>query len=104
MTQPTDHEQPARDDLYDALDQSWYRWDPPNMAKGTGITHLIDAHQAEVRAAVLREAADAIDARQDKLDAEIRSEYGELDRDTELESAATRTMAKHLRRMAEEGR
>ncbi|HEX6518308.1 MAG TPA: hypothetical protein VF049_22295 [Nocardioidaceae bacterium] len=60
MNQPSPAEtaQPARDDLYDALDQSWYRWDPQSMAKGTGIIRLIDAHAAEVRAAVLREAAE----------------------------------------------
>lgn len=62
MTQPTE-QQPARDDLYDALDQSWYRWDPQSMAKGTGIIRLIDAHAAEVRTAVLREAADIAEAR-----------------------------------------
>ncbi|MEU0317230.1 hypothetical protein, partial [Nocardioides sp. NPDC006273] len=52
--------QPARDDLYDALDQSWYRWDPQSMAKGTGIIRLIDAHATEVRAAVLDEAIKAV--------------------------------------------
>ncbi|MFF5421827.1 hypothetical protein [Streptomyces misionensis] len=80
MTQPS-----ARERIEDL-------WD-----RATPVAPLLDAHQAEVR-------ADAIDTRQDKLDAEIRAEYGELDRDTELESAATRAMAKHLRRMAEEGR
>ena len=88
MTQPSAREQSARDDLYDALDQSWYHWDPPNMAKGTGITHLIDAHQAEVRAAVLREAADAIDATFTGPDRDRYARYG----------------ADLLRRMAEEGR
>ncbi|MFD3535335.1 hypothetical protein [Streptomyces sp. NPDC058664] len=97
-------QQPARTDLYDALDQSWYRWGPPGTPKTDSLNRLIDAHAAEVRAAALREAADAIDARQNKLDAEIRAEYGELDRDTELEGAATRSMAAHLRRMAEEAR
>ena len=58
MTQPSAREQSARDDLYDALDQSWYRWDPQSMTKGVGIIRLIDAHAAEVRAAVLREAAE----------------------------------------------
>ncbi|MFE5591477.1 hypothetical protein [Streptomyces sp. NPDC056549] len=58
--------------------------------------------RARHRAAVLCEAADAIDARQDQLDGEIRTEYGALDRDTEIEGAATRSMAALLRRMAEE--
>lgn len=64
MTQPNPAKtaQLARDDLYDALDQSWYRWDPQSMAKGTGIIRLIDAHAAEVRAATLREAADELTA------------------------------------------
>ncbi|WP_327377970.1 hypothetical protein OG393_30830 [Streptomyces sp. NBC_01216] len=52
-----DAEQAARDDLYDALDQSWYRWDPPTTAKGTGIIRLIDAY----RAAILNNAADTFD-------------------------------------------
>lgn len=96
MTQPTDT-QPARDDLYDALDQSWYRWDPPTMAKGTGIIHLIDAHAAEVRAATLRETADA-----------ARSELLQDDTGTPEDEAYNQgvrdAVAAIERRMAEENR
>jgi hypothetical protein len=65
-TQPTtdETEQTARDDLYDALDQSWYRWDPQSMAKGTAIIRLIDAY----RAAILRGAADAVAAHPEAQD------------------------------------
>lgn len=45
-------------------------------------------------------AADEIEVRQDRFDAERRAEIGELDRDDELESAAVHTMAKSLRRLA----
>lgn len=54
----------------------------------------------EARTAILREAADFIDKRQDQMDEEIRAEYSELDRDTEVEGAATRRMATALRRLA----
>ncbi|MGJ5693112.1 hypothetical protein ACM6RM_08065, partial [Streptomyces pratensis] len=47
------------------------------------------------------EAADTITRLQDQLDEEIRTEYGELDRDTEVEGAATRRMADMLRERAE---
>ncbi|MBL0780232.1 hypothetical protein G6541_24615 [Streptomyces albidoflavus] len=53
------------------------------------------------RAAVLREAADTITRLQDQMDEEIRAEYGELDRDTGIEGAATRSMADVLRERAE---
>ncbi|MGF0163118.1 hypothetical protein ACQRET_03615 [Streptomyces koyangensis] len=53
------------------------------------------------RAAVLREAAAIITRLQDQMDEEIRAEYGELDRDTEIEGAATRSMADALRERAE---
>ncbi|MFI0929681.1 hypothetical protein ACH4TP_38020 [Streptomyces sp. NPDC021012] len=84
MTQPTE-QQAARDDLYDALDQSWYRWDPQSMAKGTGIIRLIDAHAAEVRAATLREAA-------------------ELGRELSRQGYSAQEIANRLDRMAEEAR
>lgn len=57
-------------------------------------------HNTEARAAVLREAADFIDKLQAQMDEEIRAEYSELDRDTEVEGAATRRMATELRRLA----
>lgn len=98
MTQPTDREQSARDDLYDALDQSWYRWDPQSMAKGTGIIRLIDAHVAEVRAAVLREAADKLTALAENAHMDARSN-DDIGHASGLENAAH-----ELRRMAEEGR
>lgn len=53
-----------------------------------------------VRRGHLLEAADAINLLQDQLDQEIRAEYGELDRDTEVEGAATRRMADMLRELA----
>ncbi|WP_086780037.1 hypothetical protein [Streptomyces griseus] len=53
------------------------------------------------RRAHLMEAADAITRLQDQMDQEIRTEYGELDRDTEVEGAATRRMADMLRERAE---
>ncbi|MEW2068434.1 hypothetical protein [Streptomyces sp. NPDC007346] len=53
------------------------------------------------RRAHLMEAADAITRLQDQMDEEIRTEYGELDRDTEVEGAATRRMADMLRELAE---
>lgn len=56
------------------------------------------------RAAVLDEAANLIEQLQTQLDGEIRAEYGELDRDTEVEGAATRSMAAMLRQKAEEAR
>ena len=90
MTQPVDPTLAARQDI-EVL-----------MQRGPIVGAEVGRLLAAYRAAVLREAADAIDARQDKLDAEIRAEYGELDRDTELEGAATRSMAAHLRRMADE--
>lgn len=57
-----------------------------------------------IRAKHFRDAADVIEQQQAKLDAEIQAEYGELDRDTEIEGTATRGMADLLRRMAEEAR
>ncbi|MFE5895856.1 hypothetical protein ACFQ67_00245 [Streptomyces sp. NPDC056488] len=93
MTKPHD----ARTAVYHEL--MWPQWNPRSEAYGTSqerAKELLDAH----RAAALREAADLIDAEQDQLDAEIRGEYGELDRDTEVEGAATRRMAEMLRRRA----
>ncbi|MEU8760683.1 hypothetical protein [Streptomyces sp. NPDC048659] len=57
-------------------------------------------HDSETRAAALREAADFIEKLQAQMDEEIRAEYSELDRDTEVEGAATRRMATELRRLA----
>ncbi|MFD3978334.1 hypothetical protein ACFWR6_07075 [Streptomyces griseus] len=54
-----------------------------------------------VRRAHLLEAADAITRLQEQMDQEIRAEYGELDRDTEVEGAATRRMADMLRERAD---
>lgn len=99
MTQPTTDAQPARDDLYDALDQSWYRWDPQSMAKGTGIIRLIDAHAAEVRAAVLREAADALDADMERF----FTEWPDEPRNSPYVNGR-KDAANELRRMAEEAR
>lgn len=70
------------------------RWLLPRMT--------VDRCSGAERAAGLREAADEIERRQNQLDAEIHAEYGELDRDTEIEGAATRAMAARLRRMADE--
>ncbi|MFG2404208.1 hypothetical protein ACGFR8_07690 [Streptomyces brevispora] len=63
-----------------------------------------DAEQADQsRARHFVQAAAAIVELQDQMDAEIRTEYGgELDRDTEVESAATRRMAAMLQERAEE--
>ncbi|MEU7293349.1 hypothetical protein AB0A76_09115 [Streptomyces exfoliatus] len=98
MTQPTDT-QPARDDLYDALDQSWYRWDPQSMAKGVGIIRLIDAHAAEVRAAVLREAADAFRADAAETTRTARKSY---DPDMARVAKQLHAVAARLDRMANE--
>jgi acyl-CoA reductase-like NAD-dependent aldehyde dehydrogenase len=54
------------------------------------------------RGAVLREAADEIEARQARLDAEELDEIGSLDHETVLQGAAVRDMATHLRRVADE--
>ncbi|WP_228994740.1 hypothetical protein [Streptomyces sp. DH8] len=54
-----------------------------------------------VRRAHLLEAADAVTRLQAQMDQEIRAEYGELDRDTEVEGAATRRMADMLRELAD---
>lgn len=54
-----------------------------------------------VRRAHLLEAADAVTPLQAQMDQEIRAEYGELDRDTEVEGAATRRMADMLRELAD---
>lgn len=59
---------------------------------------LLDAY----RTAVLREAADAIDARQAKFEAEERADIGDLDHETVQQGAAVRGMADYLRRMADE--
>ncbi|MFJ5890364.1 hypothetical protein [Streptomyces californicus] len=53
-----------------------------------------------VRRAHLLEAAHAITRLQEQMDQEIRAEYGELDRDTEVEGTATRRMAEMLRELA----
>jgi hypothetical protein len=92
MTQPTE-QQPARTDLYDALDQSWYRWGPPGTPKADTHNRLIDAHAAEIRSAALREAADAV-----LNDAPLRTELGPY-MDVILQHVADM-----LRRMAEEAR
>ncbi|MZE53792.1 hypothetical protein GTY86_35690 [Streptomyces sp. SID5770] len=98
-TPDTDQAQPARDDLYDALDQSWYRWDPQSMAKGTGIIRLIDAHAAEVRAATLREAADAFEADANETAQAARES---CDPDMARTAKQLRAMAAMLRRRAAE--
>ncbi|MEV5677270.1 hypothetical protein [Streptomyces sp. NPDC052179] len=56
---------------------------------------------APTRRAHFLEAADAITRLQDEMDEEIRTEYGEPDRDTEVEGAATRRMAAMLREQAD---
>ncbi|MFC8723692.1 hypothetical protein [Streptomyces bacillaris] len=61
------------------------------------VTTPLDAPTRRVH---LMEAADAITRLQDQMDEEIRTEYGELDRDTEVEGAATRRMADMLRELA----
>lgn len=93
MTQPIE-QQPARTDLYDALDQSWYRWGPPGTPKTDSLNQLIDAHAAEVRAAALREAADAVDAMSE----------GCSRRQPCASCNAREDAADALRRMAEEAR
>ncbi|MFF5784212.1 hypothetical protein ACFY8P_04485 [Streptomyces sp. NPDC012693] len=101
--------QPTRQSAYDAV-YAYIRTLPVSFLPTTVVDRnaiiwrAVNAALDAERAAALREAADAIDARQAKLDAEIRAEYGELDLTTELEGAATRSMAAHLRRMAEEAR
>ena len=67
----------ARDDLYDALNQSWYRWDPPGMAKGTGIIRLLDAYRAEI----LREAAE-------KIRQEVSDQWDRGNQDWDVHDAA----------------
>ncbi|MCI3240257.1 hypothetical protein [Streptomyces spinosisporus] len=52
------------------------------------------------RAAVLLEAADAIEARQAEIERQEQDEHGFLDHETELQGAAVRDMAAHLRRLA----
>ncbi|MFB7359613.1 hypothetical protein [Streptomyces gardneri] len=87
--------QPA--DILDALK------DPaPDPAKLLAAI-TVEAQPAD-RAAILCEAAAFIERLQDQMDEEIRAEYSELDRDTEVEGAATRRMANELRQMAEEAR
>ncbi|MGX1909027.1 hypothetical protein ACWIID_09210 [Streptomyces phaeochromogenes] len=54
------------------------------------------------RATVLHEAANLIEARQDRLDAEERAEFDDLDHETVLQGVAVRDMAKHLRHLAAE--
>jgi len=56
------------------------------------------------RAAILREAANEIEARQARIEREERDEFGGLDHETELQGGAVRDMAAHLRRMAGEAR
>ncbi|MFE3378793.1 hypothetical protein [Streptomyces anulatus] len=68
-------------------------------------TEWLEKHSDDFAALTRRrhfiEAADAITKLQDEMDAEIRAEYGgDLDRDTEVESAATRRMASALREHA----
>lgn len=63
-----------------------------------------EKERAAHRAAAFNEAADLIEQLQTQLDGEIRAEYGELDRDTEVEGAATRRMAAMLRQTAAEAR
>ncbi|MFD3336118.1 hypothetical protein ACFWV1_26245 [Streptomyces sp. NPDC058700] len=87
-------QQPARTDLYDALDQSWYRWGPPGTPKADSLNRLLDAHATEARAAALREAADA----QTQL-----AVADDLARRKDM-AAARRQFVKELRRMAEEAR
>ncbi|MHA4774737.1 hypothetical protein L1085_009565 [Streptomyces sp. MSC1_001] len=93
--QATDEQQPARTDLYDALDQSWYRWGPPGTPKADSLNRLIDAHAAEVRAAALREATDAVERENTGCLVTIVGRP--------CQPCATRAaVATHLRRMAEE--
>ena len=54
------------------------------------------------RAAVLREAADTIEAEQDRLETEERARFDWVDRDTALQGEAVRARAAQLRRMASE--
>jgi hypothetical protein len=54
------------------------------------------------RAAVLREAADAIEAEQSREEAEEQAQHGSLDHETVLQGAAVRDKAALLRRMADE--
>lgn len=61
-----------------------------------------DPAAPEDRGAVLREAADLIEARQDRLDAEERAEYVNLDHETVLQGEAVRGMAAYLRKVAAE--
>ncbi|MGW6009678.1 hypothetical protein [Streptomyces sp. NPDC055210] len=50
----------------------------------------------------LREAASMIEARQERLDAEERADFGRLDHETVLQGAAVRDMAEHLRKQADQ--
>lgn len=64
------------------------------------LTEHADALAALFRPRQLLDAAAAVTQLQDQMDAEIRAEYGELDRDTVVEGAATRRMADMLQDLA----
>lgn len=54
------------------------------------------------RAAVLRAAADDVEALRDRREAEERNQHGFLDHESELQGAAIRDVIAHLRRRADE--
>ncbi|GGY29807.1 hypothetical protein GCM10010363_07850 [Streptomyces omiyaensis] len=89
MTQPSAEQQPTSTRLRQLiLNVLTGRAVCPAPRPVDEATSLLDAHQAEVRTAVLREAADAIDATFTGPDRDRYARYG----------------ADLLRRMAEEGR
>jgi hypothetical protein len=95
MTQPS-----ARQAVYSGL--MWPEWNPQTEAHGTSYEHaqqLLDAHAAEVRAAVLREAATVF-----RADAEETARAARASYDPDMARAAKQLAAgaARLDRMAEE--
>lgn len=101
-------------DLRDRIAEALYAHDHPGhlvplneTGMGPAYRDSADAVLAVLpppadRAAVLREAADTIEAEQDRLETEERARFDWVDRDTALQGEAVRARAAQLRRMASE--
>lgn len=91
------------DELTDMFEEGGVRTSIARQSAAEWMTDHTDEMAALSRARHFLEAAAAITALQNQMDAEIRAEYGgELDRDTEVESTATRRMAAMLRERSDE--
>ncbi|MEU1082330.1 hypothetical protein ABZ368_19275 [Streptomyces sp. NPDC005908] len=86
------------------VEQAHTAWTPVGEAVNplAIAPEFIAEHTRRVRAQAYRDAADEMETCQAAADAEERDRHGFLDHESELQGAAVRDMAAHLRRRAAE--